>query len=512
MSDHDDFLVPQDADLSIKCSGLEIIILSKQILVIFAGLSVLCCLYLLWMYFVRRTPILRRHPTGERFCIVMIVFPPLHHVNVCLFSTELAVFKCIFDLIFFQQFLWTPSLKKQVFYSDDLEQPEYYCTSSEIAAFLAFLTQFSHLGGALCFLVISIDLRIAYTNPFASIRHNWPKYAAFVVAVSSVSALALIAMGPRVYGISSTGSVWIQNRRSAESVSYPKVVLYYWFLLFIYTYSMWANFQFFRFRERGLVRTVSNRINIMNRSRLFVVAYITYDLLVLALQFVSFVTDETSRYLYSFDAYGDALRGTYNLIVILYISWSDVTWENMSPFQLTKVASGADALVANVAMESLLLQPHLNTALRAEILFFATQGIIYAAREGAASEAKKSVDRSGSQSRSVAPNSSEIGSLVGSKGSSARQSAVSGAADDFGVIDSDSSRIIGRATMAALPSGVVSEAGAAAAPVERHTFTTDISSIQESKSGLADGYRRNKMRGVRPSHNKIFSFTARQSA
>jgi hypothetical protein len=39
-----------------------------------------------------------------------------------------------------------------------------------------------------------------------------------------------------------------------------------------------------------------------------------------------------------------------------------------------------DRIPENVAQEGLLLQPHLNTALRAEILYFTTQGIMFSAQ------------------------------------------------------------------------------------------------------------------------------------
>lgn len=53
-----------------------------------------------------------------------------------------------------------------------------------------------------------------------------------------------------------------------------------------------------------------------------------------------------------------------------------MTLENLNPF----FTSRENKLIADVVKERLALQPHLNTALRAEILYFTTQGIINACR------------------------------------------------------------------------------------------------------------------------------------
>ena len=391
MGSDDDFLVPTNVDLDEKCGDIKHILLNQSLLRILAILSIICNMYLMWMYFILKTPVLKRHPTCKNdgkislanFILLILILIQAHSNSLIfdllsLFYLALAIYRCILDLLFYQQYLWAPSVRTELFYSDDFDKSPYYCNASWQAAIFAFLTQFSFLGGELCFFIISVDLRWAYTNPFTSIRQNWRKFALFVVVTSLVFAFALIAMGPRVYGVAINGTIWIQDRRADDSVSWGKILLYYSVIIAIYTYCLWANFQFSRTNEKGFSRTLSNRLSIMHRSRRFVVGYILFDSMILGLVFASFILDSSSELLIALSAYSQACRGVWNTLIIVYSNWSEVTWDTMWPFRLQQPAQ---VMVASVAMEKLMLQPHLNTALRAEVLFFTTQGIMLAARD-----------------------------------------------------------------------------------------------------------------------------------
>lgn len=61
---HDDIILPSQLDTSIQCDNMGDIVMSQYFLPIGAALSILCYLYLLWMYFVVKSPVLMRHPTG----------------------------------------------------------------------------------------------------------------------------------------------------------------------------------------------------------------------------------------------------------------------------------------------------------------------------------------------------------------------------------------------------------------------------------------------------------------
>jgi hypothetical protein len=129
----------------------------------------------------------------------LIPFPPL------LSALALGVKKCIFELIFVSQYLWIPFVPEGFFWRDEEE-----CVASKWAAFFSFVTQFSLLGGELWFLVLTLDLHFACTNPFTSYKLNAQRYEIFVFFGSLVTALILIISGPKVYGLSSDLTCWIQ--------------------------------------------------------------------------------------------------------------------------------------------------------------------------------------------------------------------------------------------------------------------------------------------------------------
>jgi hypothetical protein len=279
---------------------------------------------------------------------------------------------------YFQQYLWLPTVGKDYLYSDDAMVAPFYCNSSLAASRWAFITQFCTIGKQLCFLIISVDLRLAYTNPFSSFKHNKFYFASFVVLGSLFTALCLLAMGPRVYGYDEHGIVWIQDSRAPLAVNWPKFMLYYLIVTCIYIYSLWANFQFYRSSEKGLSVTISNRLSIMLRSKRFVLGHIAVDAFILSLEFLSFVFGE-HEILLALPAYLQALRGVLGILVVIYSNGKDITWHSMNPFYFPSSVNDKN-MVEKVALEGLLQQPHLNTALRAEILYFSTQGIMFAAR------------------------------------------------------------------------------------------------------------------------------------
>lgn len=279
---------------------------------------------------------------------------------------------------YFQQYLWIPSFTKSFLYSDDAMTDPFYCNSTDAAARWAFVTQFCLIGVQMCFLVISVDLRLAYTNPFSSFKHNKYYFATAVIVFSLFTAVCLLFMGPRVYGYDEHGVIWVQDSRAPLAMNWPKFMLFYLIITCVFTYSIWANFQFYRTSEKGLSVTISNRLSIMNRSKRFVIGHITCYSVILALEFLSFVNQSDYQVLLSIPSYLQALRGVLGTIVILYSNWEDITWRSMNPFYFFSTSD--TNMVERVALEGLMQQPHLNTALRAEILYFSTQGIMFAAR------------------------------------------------------------------------------------------------------------------------------------
>lgn len=84
------------------------------------------------------------------------------------------------------------------------------CKASSVAAFLSFVTQFSLIGSELWFLVLTVDLHLASTNPFTSYKLNAQRYNLLVYSGSLGTALILLLLGNEVYGRSSDATCWIQ--------------------------------------------------------------------------------------------------------------------------------------------------------------------------------------------------------------------------------------------------------------------------------------------------------------
>ena len=103
-----------------------------------------------------------------------------------------------------------------------------------------------------------------------------------------------------------------------------------------------------------------------------------------SLQFASFLFnngnhESMGNSLSSAASYCFAFRGVCSLAVILLTNRNDLRWSDLSlivePSQMQQ-----DSIILAVE-EGISMKPHLNSALRAEILYFTTQGIIFSARQ-----------------------------------------------------------------------------------------------------------------------------------
>lgn len=229
-------------------------------------------------------------------------------------------------------------------------------------------------------MIISIDLRNAYTNPFSSFKQSFWRFTFFVLGFSIFTSALLLSFGDEIYGLSDIGLVWIQSQKKDKKVNFPKICLFYIPSIIIFSYCIWANFQFYRGGEKGFSKTVSNRLSIMKRAKFYTASYVSIVLLVFLVELIFFFkkphTANDNHFVIVITAYLYALRGVLGTIIILSCNYSEMTIENLNPFFTSK----EDKLIADVVKERLALQPHLNSALRAEILYFTTQGIINACK------------------------------------------------------------------------------------------------------------------------------------
>jgi hypothetical protein len=86
-------------------------------------------------------------------------------------------------------------------------------------------------------------------------------------------------------------------------------------------------------------------------------------------------------------AYCFAFRGLWSVAVIFYTNSSDLTWsdfllmDDSGDSKNNNANYNNDDKVLLTVEEGISMKPHLNSALRAEILYFTTKGIIFSASE-----------------------------------------------------------------------------------------------------------------------------------
>ena len=76
--------------------------------------------------------------------------------------------------------------------------------------------------------------------------------------------------------------------------------------------------------------------------------------------------------------------------MILGPNWADLTWNDLLS---TRNPSTYHRDVEETVHEKLLMKPHLNSALRAEILYFTTQGIMFATQQAALAKHQAEMNR-----------------------------------------------------------------------------------------------------------------------
>lgn len=167
-----------------------------------------------------------------------------------------------------QAFIWTPFVPSKYFYDVDTGGN---CLSTPLAAFLSFWSQFFLLGGEIWFAVISMDLQMSYSNPFSSFRHYKNLYIGLILCISLLYSVLLMCFGPKAYGVSSLGVVWIQDRKGQEN--YIKIVCFYSLMPIIYFYSLFTIMSLSLKMRRGFTETLSIRLSIMTRSRSYIIGY-----------------------------------------------------------------------------------------------------------------------------------------------------------------------------------------------------------------------------------------------
>lgn len=377
-----------------------------------AVLSVISYSFIFYLYYVKKLPTLKRHPTS------------------------LAINKSFFELLYVVQFLWVGFLDRSVYVSDGDS-----CRATMFAGISAFVTQFSILGAELWFLVLTMDLHLAITNPFTSYKLNAFRYQFLVYGGSLSMAIILVLHGPSFYGLSSDSSCWIQDSDSSTFGNWPKVYLFYIFMVFIYAYCLYVVLFVFRRLNQGLSDTLTTRISVVKRAQYYVLGYTFFWATPLSLQCIDLLIKNSqprvTRTTLQTIAVGFlSSRGVFSLIILLLPNYHELKT------MLSASAAVSDKLAEKIVLEEANQSPHLNVALRAEILYFTTQGIRFAV---ASAETEREVlEQMQSISNERKTGSSTRTKSLDSRGTSIAEAVESGLISEGSFEDSNAGRGLNR--------------------------------------------------------------------
>ena len=203
----------------------------RAVFLIGAIISYMCYGYILYLRFVIKLPALSRHPTGV---IISHISDDVAFIWLISFSlSELSIYKVLFEVLFVSQFFWLAFVPQSQFWeSDDSNGTSLHvsyrslviiiltmylvvnfmldCVTPPQFAILCFVCQFSLLGAELWFFVLSRDMFLTVSNPFSSYKRMANRFTVFVFGIAALSGCILMAVGSKVYGLSSDPMIWIQ--------------------------------------------------------------------------------------------------------------------------------------------------------------------------------------------------------------------------------------------------------------------------------------------------------------
>ena len=159
------------------------------------------------------------------------------------------------------------------------------------------------------------------------------------------------------------------------------MVLFYIVVYGVWLYAAYVVIVALQRLRRGLKNSLANRISIIRRSQTYVLGYVVIGFLTLFIELSLYGADyktnggtdadhdhssnSLQRGLSTTTAVIDACAGVVSFIILYVVNKEEVR----AFFQAKDSSKG---FVANVVLEDLSLKPHLNSALRAEILYYTT--------------------------------------------------------------------------------------------------------------------------------------------
>ncbi len=269
---------------------------------------------------------------------------------------------------------------------------EGWCTG-DTGMLVAFLTEVSHVGAEMCFLIIAIDPVVSIVRPFLSGARLRCVYYAFVATCSTVTGIVFWALlGPSEghtdssIGLSSYGICWIKNPDThVADPADQKINAYN--VGFIYTpvcvgfvVALFSQAFVWRSVSVGLPRTLMTRMRVLRRQSVFVGVFLVYYAVVAGLLWTNYTTrlcwDSTPTRLQLF-LWLIGGRGIVTLALWMY-TFNTKTVLCCAHDNHSRRRAGDTKPLEDEADAA--ISARLNTALRQELLYYTTLGMRVSAR------------------------------------------------------------------------------------------------------------------------------------
>jgi hypothetical protein len=260
------------------------------------------------------------------------------------------------------------------------------------------ISEFLAIAAELFSLMLAMDLYFSITNPFTNYKSNLVRYHSFTWSISALFGILVLFVkesdGTPIYGRDNYLDIcWLKRGSHDDGSDLYFYLLFVIPLVFIYTVSLFSILIAQRRLARGLPETFELRSSMFRSSMRFVVCYLLYWVLAGAVYgIISLLSDDVPSealdliLAFAFGGRGVVTFGvwllTYGQNVRLTCRGFIISGESTS---MNKVVSSAEpgksaSLQIGLDSDNSDLRPHLNHALRKEILSYATLGIAKSVR------------------------------------------------------------------------------------------------------------------------------------
>nr|CCA15585.1 phosphatidylinositol4phosphate5kinase (PiPIPKD2) putative [Albugo laibachii Nc14] len=260
--------------------------------------------------------------------------------------------------------------------------PEASCSAT------AGLTQFFLWASESWFFVMAIDMLSSLQSPFTDYKRNVRRYHAFVWITAIFTSLFLISY-PNWAGPSEFGYCWTRTRTQRHHSSSSETdanlthiqlkalwkfnvqswVLFYIWLIMFWIYAITVLYVAWKRLQSGLSETLRMRIRVLHSVTFYVIAIIIYWGITFIIYVPYLTQTNPQEWIVQLMSFMITCKGYFDFVV-----WFQMNKSNDA------LSKGEKNKGANVDVD-VDLSPQVNLALRCEVLYYTTTGIIQAVRD-----------------------------------------------------------------------------------------------------------------------------------